>query len=276
MNYNTGKFRLYVFCGILLIFISLASLLLPILMPELIDWERWHDLTLIGGIVAAFLGILFLLAAVGQVYKARIEAEEQEKEYHAARAHAKKAKKKKRRYVEDEAEEYEEYQEYQEAKPQVAHPQPTRRAEPKPVSEGNMQYFPSDQAYKVINMGSKQPIDEKFSEIAKMERAQFVVYVAKLFSLKGYTVKYTPVIDNYNIDLIVEKMGVVIAVGCILTSKVLGESDIRPVAEGRSRYQTTNVTVLTNMYFDRTALNYAKQEDMSLIDHNILAEDFMK
>ena len=138
-----------------------------------------------------------------------------------------------------------------------------------------VQYFPNASAYDRVNLGPKQSVEEKFVEISKMDRTQFVVYVAKLFSIKGYTVKYTPVIDNFNIDLIVEKMGVVIAVGCILTNKVLGEMDIRPVANGRVHYPASNVMVLTNMYFDRTALNFAKNENMSLVDRNILAEDFM-
>lgn len=139
-----------------------------------------------------------------------------------------------------------------------------------------VRYVPSENVYNFINMGDRQSTEEKFSEIAKMDRTQFVIYIARLFSRKGYQVKFTPVIDNFDIDLLVEKMGVIIAVGCILTTKVLCEKDIHCVVEGSKHYQASNVMALTNMYFDRTAVDYAKKERMSLVDRNILAEDFMK
>ena len=139
----------------------------------------------------------------------------------------------------------------------------------------NVQYIPSMEAYEFINMGSYQTLDEKFDQITKMDHTQFVIYVARLFSRKGYQVKLTPVVENYDIDLIVEKMGVTIAVGCLLTNKVLCKEDIICVRKGKDHYRVNNCMALTNMYFDRTALDYAREEKMSLVDRNILAEDFM-
>lgn len=139
----------------------------------------------------------------------------------------------------------------------------------------NVQYIPSMEAYEFINMGSYQTLDEKFDQITKMDHTQFVIYVARLFSRKGYQVKLTPVVENFDIDLIVEKMGVTIAVGCLLTNKVLCKEDIICVRKGKDHYRVNNCMALTNMYFDRTALDYAREEKMSLVDRNILAEDFM-
>ena len=139
----------------------------------------------------------------------------------------------------------------------------------------NVQYIPSMEAYEFINMGRYQTLDEKFDQISKMDRTQFVIYVARLFSRKGYAVKLTPVVDNFDIDFIVEKMGVTIAVGCLLTNKVLCKEDITCVRAGKDHYKVNNCMALTNMYFDRTALEYAREEKMSLVDRNILAEDFM-
>ena len=155
----------------------------------------------------------------------------------------------------------------------VAHLDPSTGYTPTGVSR--VQYIPSMEAYEFINMGSYQSLEDKFDQISKMDRTQFVIYVARLFSRKGYQVKLTPVIDNFDIDLIVEKMGVTIAVGCILTNKVLGREDIVPVRKGKEHYRAQNCMVLTNMYFDRTALDFAREEKMSLVDRNILAEDFM-
>ena len=139
----------------------------------------------------------------------------------------------------------------------------------------NVQYIPSMEAYEFINMGIYQSLEEKFDQISKMDHTQFIIYVAKLFSRKGYQVKLTPVVDNYAIDLIVEKMGVTIAVGCLLTNKVLCKEDVVCVRKGKDHYHVQNCMALTNMYFDRTALEYAREEKMSLVDRNILAEDFM-
>ena len=143
------------------------------------------------------------------------------------------------------------------------------------VDSSNITYIPSKEAYDFVVMGQYQTMEQKFAEIGRMDRTQFVIYVARLFSRKGYQVKLTPVVDNHDIDLLVEKMGVTIAVGCILTNKVLCKEDIVCVKNGRSFYGVNNSMALTNMYFDRTALEYAKEEHMSLVDRNILAEDFM-
>ena len=155
----------------------------------------------------------------------------------------------------------------------VAHLDPIVGATP--LGASRVQYIPSMETYEFINMGSYQSLEDKFDQISKMDHTQFVIYVARLFSRKGYQVKLTPVIDNFNVDLIVEKMGVTIAVGCILTNKVLCKEDIEPVRQGKEHYRAQNCMALTNMYFDRTALDFAREEKMSLVDRNILAEDFM-
>ncbi len=136
-------------------------------------------------------------------------------------------------------------------------------------------YVPSCEVANFVQMGSYQTVEEKFDQIAKMDKTQFVIYVARLFSRKGYQVKLTPVFDNYGIDMLVEKMGVIIAVGCVLTNKILGATDIQAIVEGRTHYPASNAMALTNMYFDRTALEFAKANKMSLVDRVILTEDFM-
>lgn len=136
-------------------------------------------------------------------------------------------------------------------------------------------YIPAEEASRLVTVGSYQTVDEKFAQIAKMDKTQFVIYVARLFSRKGYQVKLTPVIDNHDIDLLVEKMGVTIAVSCILSNRVLCKEDIVGVRDGRYYYNVNNGMALTNMYFDRTAVQYAQAERISLVDRNLLADDFM-
>lgn len=131
------------------------------------------------------------------------------------------------------------------------------------------------QDFQFVDMGERQSVEQKFDQIAKMDKTQFVIYVARLFSLKGYQVKLTPVVQNHDVDMIVEKMGVPIAVGCILSDRVLGKEDLQRIVEGARFYSVSNSMALTNLYFDRSALEYANQHAMSLIDRAILAEDFM-
>lgn len=141
-------------------------------------------------------------------------------------------------------------------------------------SEG-VTYVPAQEAANIVTVGAYQTLEEKFDQISKMDKTQFVIYVARLFSRKGYQVKLTPVIDNHDIDLLVEKMGVTIAVGCLISSRILTKDDIVRVRDGRLYYNVNNCMALTNMYFDRTALEYAQVERISLVDRNLLADDFM-
>lgn len=136
-------------------------------------------------------------------------------------------------------------------------------------------YVFEPQTYEFVTVGRRQSTEEKFNEIAKMGKTQFVIYMCKLFSLKGYEVTYTPVAGNHNIDLIVKRDGVTRAVGCLLVNKVMCEEDVKPILDGASFYDVDGVAVVTNMYFDRTALTLAKAHKMTLIDRNILTEQYM-
>lgn len=131
-------------------------------------------------------------------------------------------------------------------------------------------------SYEFVTVGRRQSIEEKFNEIGKMGKTQFVIYMCRLFSLKGYEVTYTPVAENHNIDLIVKRDGVSRAVGCLLANKVMCEEDIKPIYDGAAFYEVDGVAIVTNMYFDRTALGFAKSRKVTLIDRNVLIEQFMK
>lgn len=210
---------------------------------------------------------------------------------------SKKFGKRKKRAVEDE-EEAEERKPKAKKKKQAKtvkrpepkrEPAPAKKAEPIPEVKAELDsssthngapvnYSPSREAYaQSASAGGKvQSIDEKFEQIGKMGKAQFVIYMSKLFKLKGYQVELTPVANNHGIDMTVEKMGVKIAVGCALSNKVLSETDVRLVEQGKKYYGIDRAMVVTNQYFDRTAAAYGKAQSTSLVDRNVLAEDFMR
>lgn len=152
--------------------------------------------------------------------------------------------------------------------------QPAETPEVVVVDQDRINYIPSQNVFDFVTMGNHQTIEEKFAQIALMDRTQFVIYVAKLFSLKGYQVRLTTVVDNRNIDMIVEKKGISIAIGCIKADRVLSATDISAVKEGLRYYNAHSAMALTNTYFDRSALEFARSEGMSLVDRTILMEDF--
>lgn len=139
-----------------------------------------------------------------------------------------------------------------------------------------VEYIPNQETYEFVNVGKRQSTDDKFDQISKMGKTQFVIYIAKLFSLKGYEVQLTPVADNHDVDMIVKKDGQTRAVGGLLANKVLSAQDVQLVYEGKDFYQANGAMVVTNMYFDRSALDYAKSRGISLVDRNILAEEYMR
>ncbi len=146
---------------------------------------------------------------------------------------------------------------------------------PEQISPSNATYIPAQDRPSLVTVGAYQSLEDKFAEIAKMDRTQFVIYVARLFSHKGYQVKLTPVIDNHDVDLIVEKLGAVTAVGCMIADRILTKEDVARVYEGKNYYSVNGCMALTNMYFDRSAVDFAKAQRISLVDRNILANEFM-
>ncbi len=132
------------------------------------------------------------------------------------------------------------------------------------------------QTYEFVTVGRRQSNDEKFNEIGKMGKTQFVIYMCKLFSLNGYEVTYTPVAENHDIDLLIKRDGVTRVVGCLLANKVMCAEDIKSIYAGKDFYQADGVMVVTNMYFDRTALDFAKSRKITLVDRNILIEKYMR
>ncbi len=236
MSKKSNGYAKYIVFAVLLFVVGLAAIVLPRVFSDVFTEPLFVTILLVVGLVLVFVGLLCLV--VGLVEKS----------------------KNKRGVVA-----------YDSADGAVSPDQADYE-----VPSEKVRYVPSENVYNFIHMGDRQSVEEKFAEISKMDKTQFIIYVARLFSRKGYQVKFTPVIDNYNVDLLVEKMGVTIAVGCVLTTKVLGEGDIRCILQGSAHYPASNVMALTNTYFDKTAVDFAKRERMSLVDRNILAEDFMR
>ena len=136
--------------------------------------------------------------------------------------------------------------------------------------------YPTQQnTYKFVNMGQRQSVEDKFEQIAKMDKTQFVIYCARLFGLNGYSVKLTPVLNNKSVDLVIEKSGETIAVGCINGNRLLSVADVKPVLTGSAFYRTNKCMVITNMYFDKEATYFAQSHNVALVDRTTIIKDYM-
>ena len=143
------------------------------------------------------------------------------------------------------------------------------------VDNSGVTQVSGESQYNFVSVGNRQPIEEKFQEISKMDKTQFVIYAARLFSNKGYQVQLTPVMDNHDIDLLVDRNGETVAVGCILTNDVLSQSNIAFIKEGSAYYRANSTMVLTNTSFDKSAHAYAKDNNIILVDRDVLTNDYM-
>ena len=269
VNRGNKKLATVSFFAILTLFVGIILAVLYVSLPFFKEEgnELWNKIVMWTALVSTAVGVVWVIICI-ILYK-RYDRLQKKREAEAMERMMAEAERREREEAERKAELERE---------QERLGQPLSGVAPvfvSPVIEGEVTYIPSKEAYDTINMGQYQTLEAKFDQISKMDRTQFVIYVARLFSRKGYQVKLTPVMDNHDIDMLVEKMGVTIAVGCLLSSRILCKEDIVCVKNGRSYYGVNNSMALTNMYFDRTALDYAKAEHMSLVDRNILAEDFM-
>ncbi|MEG1528691.1 MAG: restriction endonuclease [Clostridia bacterium] len=121
----------------------------------------------------------------------------------------------------------------------------------------------------------RQTTAQKLAEIEKMDNIQFEFYLSRIFTYKGCTVKFTPVIDDYGADMVVEKGGVVTAVRCLITKEILGCEVVYDSLKALSAYSCDQCMVITNGYFNSAAVKHAKGKKIVLVDKDTLIEDFI-
>ncbi len=136
-------------------------------------------------------------------------------------------------------------------------------------------YIPQQQVGTLAMYDAFQSQEDKFDQIALMDKTQFVVYTAKLFSYNGYMVKLTSVVDNYGVDFLAEKDGERWAISCILANKVLSSAEITGITAGQSHYAVNGTMVVSNSYFDRSANVFARENNVKLVDRSVLSKEFM-
>lgn len=127
-----------------------------------------------------------------------------------------------------------------------------------------------------VVIAGKQPIGEKFAEIAKMDKSQFVFYIARLFALKGYGIRFTAVVDNFGIDLLLNRGEKIYGVACFLSQKAIPAEDVAYLQTIDNHYRTDGIFAVTNNFFERSALEIFKKSKITVVDKNVLSDEYMK
>lgn len=156
----------------------------------------------------------------------------------------------------------------------------------KKEEKASQQYVESvNEQYNVVNIDysqgyaslPKQTVEDKLNELKKMDHVQFEFFVSNIYRLKGCSVKLTPVVDNFGIDMIVELHGHTTGVRCILTDKILTRKIIDDTLTALHYYPIMDVTIVTNGYFDADAVKYQRNNQaVALVDKDLLIENFLK
>lgn len=120
----------------------------------------------------------------------------------------------------------------------------------------------------------KQTVTEKLQQMAQMDHTQLVCFMAKLYSYQGYSVKLTPVVDNFGVDFITEGAQGQSAVFCMHSQEVTAE-ELAVVPFGVDNYPVERAIAVTCGTFDRSAKKFAKRNKITLVDKKILASKFL-
>lgn len=113
-----------------------------------------------------------------------------------------------------------------------------------------------------------QSAEERLRQIDMMDKSQFVVYIAGLYSIKGYKVDISRVDEQCGIDMIINKDGVKTGISCMLSSNLLINEHVLLVEGGKNENKLKNVVMITNSYFDQTAVAQAKRSQITLMDRD--------
>lgn len=111
-----------------------------------------------------------------------------------------------------------------------------------------------------------QSDEEKLRQIDMMDKSQFVVYLSGLYSLKGYKVDIARVDERCGIDMIVSKNGEKTGVSCMLSKSMLINEHVNLVDNGKKENKLKNAVIITNSYFDQSAVAQAKTSKITLMD----------
>jgi hypothetical protein len=104
-----------------------------------------------------------------------------------------------------------------------------------------------------------------FTRWKQLDGKSFEVATAKLYQKLGYSVKYTPSVNDGGIDLLLEKGPERVGVQCKAYNKNVGVAAVRELHGIKSQWSSLNRFVLVALHgFSRQAVEFANQQDIEL------------
>ena len=109
--------------------------------------------------------------------------------------------------------------------------------------------------------------------VDRMSGEEFEVFMEHYFVQKGYKVERTPLSGDYGVDLIIEhELGGKIGVQLKCYSKKVPADAVQEVFAGLQHYKLSSGMVITNSYFQPSAIRLAADNNITLWDRNKLIE----
>ncbi len=130
------------------------------------------------------------------------------------------------------------------------------------------------QAPKVITSSKPNQFSDlsAIEKIDIMEGEEFEIFMEEYFSHKGYKVERTPLSGDYGIDLIIEHEFGKIGVQAKCYSNKVSLSAVQEVVAGLRHYGLSSGMVITNNYFQNSAIRLAADNNITLWDRDKLIE----
>lgn len=124
----------------------------------------------------------------------------------------------------------------------------------------------------VVTVGKAVRNVSPIEKIDHMTGEEFELFMTKYFATHGFKTTHTPLSGDYGIDLILENDFVKIGVQAKCYSNKVTLSAIQEVVAGLRHYGLSSGMVVTNNYFQPSAIRLAKENNITLWDRNKLIE----
>jgi len=131
-------------------------------------------------------------------------------------------------------------------------------------------YFMFKKIKKYLVMLKKTSKKITIDKIDKMTGREFEIYLEKLFCDLGYKTILHKGVADYGVDLIIQKNNCKIAVQAKRYSNKVNLKAVQEVHSGKNFYACHKSMVITNSYFQNSAIELAKSINCILVNRNDL------
>lgn len=106
-----------------------------------------------------------------------------------------------------------------------------------------------------------------------MSGKEFESFIATLFQKKGFKVLQTPLSGDFGIDVIIENSFIKIGIQTKCYNDKVSNSAVQEAVTGIKHYNLDKAMVITNNYFQPSAIALAKDNNVILWDRDKLLQE---